>query len=126
MHITQILEYLFLPDTLSTLPLLNSHHSSFTYGLPGLRHLYRHYFNSSLPSLKNLLGEKPHTEIINFLKEANFYHYIWFFTLSSCVYCIFYTLCFILCHFDLIWMGTPSRWLHFLSSFMHFLLGFNF
>ena len=43
---------------------------------PCLRHLYRHYFNSSLPNLKNLLGEKPHTEIINFLREANFHCYI--------------------------------------------------
>ena len=42
----------------------------------GLRHLYRHYFNSSSPNLTTLLGKNPHTGIINFLKEANFYNYI--------------------------------------------------
>ena len=41
----------------------------------GVRHLCRHYLNP-LPSLKNLLGKKSHTEIINFLREANFYYYI--------------------------------------------------
>ena len=42
----------------------------------GLRHMYRHYFNSSSPSLMHLLGENPHNELINFLKAADFYHYI--------------------------------------------------
>ena len=43
---------------------------------PGLHHLYRLYFKSSLPNLKSLLGEKPRTGIVSFLKEANFYYYI--------------------------------------------------
>ena len=43
---------------------------------PGLHHMYRHYFHSSSPILTNLLGENPHHELFNFLKEANFYHYI--------------------------------------------------
>ena len=41
---------------------------------PGLRHIYRHYFNSSSPILMNLIGEKPHYELFNFLKDAGFYH----------------------------------------------------
>ena len=40
----------------------------------GLRHLYRNYFHSSSPSLTNLLCENPHPALINFLKDANFYH----------------------------------------------------
>ena len=40
----------------------------------GLRHLYRHYFKTSLPLLTNLIGEKPHNAIIYFLKEAGFYY----------------------------------------------------
>ena len=42
----------------------------------GLRHMYRLYFHSSSPSLTNLIGEKPHHELFNFLKAANFYHEI--------------------------------------------------
>ena len=42
----------------------------------GLRHKYRHYFHSSSPSLTNLVGENPHPELFNFLKDINFYHEI--------------------------------------------------
>ena len=42
----------------------------------GLRHLYRHYFKTSLPHLTNLIGEKPHNAIIYFLKEDGFYYNI--------------------------------------------------
>ena len=41
---------------------------------PGLRHMYRHYFHSSLLILTNLLGENPRHELFDFLKDANFYH----------------------------------------------------
>ena len=40
----------------------------------GLRHLYRQYFKTSLPQLTNLIGEKPHSAIICFLKDAGFYY----------------------------------------------------
>ena len=40
----------------------------------GLRHMYRHYFHSSSPSLTYLIGENPHRELFNFLKDASFYH----------------------------------------------------
>ena len=42
----------------------------------GLRHMYRLHFHSSSPSLMLLIGEKPHYELFNFLKDANFYHEI--------------------------------------------------
>ena len=42
----------------------------------GLRHMYRHYFHSSSPSLTYLISEKPHHELLNFLKDASFYHEI--------------------------------------------------
>ena len=87
---------------------------------PGLRHLYRHSFNSSSPNLTTLLGENPHAGIINFLKEANFYNYIWFYScLTLLLLLLFCTYCFILCCFKLIWMWTPSR-------YMQFPLYFNF
>ena len=43
---------------------------------PGLRHMYRKYFNTSSPNLTNLLGEKPFNELMNFLREINFYYEI--------------------------------------------------
>ena len=42
----------------------------------GLRYLYRQYFQSSSPCLTYLIGEKPHHELFNFLKDASFYHEI--------------------------------------------------
>ena len=41
---------------------------------PGLRHLYRHFFHSLSPILTHLIGENLHHELLNFLKDASFYH----------------------------------------------------
>ena len=43
---------------------------------PGLRRMYRHYFNTSSPSLINLLGKKPHNQLINFLRKSNLFYEI--------------------------------------------------
>ena len=39
----------------------------------GLRYMYRHYFNSSLPTLTYFIDENPHYELFNFLKDDSFY-----------------------------------------------------